>query len=197
MGARRERRGPAGARAGRWRSLCRLSVPVLLGLNQMACSIVTPMPLLELFKATGAAAGAAIQGQPGNASNTVYHEHAPFRELCIEYNPQAQIADVVPALQMALRTHSIESRVYDGLATGDRCRVWLKYSAFIEWDIPPLGEQYKPFVSSAALTLQTAGGQVLSSSHYALETTFGKSKWASTQDKLSPVVTALLTGFSH
>lgn len=177
--------------------LARVSLVLWLGISPVACSIITPMPALELLKATGGAASVAILSQPGEASNTVYHAHAPVQQLCIAFNPQTQMADVVPALQLALRKQGIESRVYDGMASTDKCPTWLHYSAFIDWDIPPLGNQYRAYISTASLTLQSANGQVLSSSHYALEPTFGKSKWASTQDKLSPVVTALLGGLSN
>lgn len=158
------------------------------------CSIVSPMPLWELAKATGGLAAKTVQSDPGEARNTVHHPHAPFTELCIEFNPQTQTADVVPALQTALRSHRIESRVYEGEAAGAQCRVWLRYSTLMEWDKPSLSDRYQSYVSSAALTLQSAQGRVLSSSYYTVDTTFGTSKWASTHDKLAPVVAALVTG---
>ncbi len=170
---------------------------VMLGLSQSACSILAPTPAWELVKATGSVASIAVMSRPGEARNTVYHEHQLFNDLCIEFNPQTQVADIVPALQTALRKHQIESRVYESTASAQKCNVWLKYSAFIDWGTPPFSDQYKPYVSTAALTLQTTQGQVLSSSHYELDGTFGASKWASTRDKLTPVVTALITGFTN
>jgi hypothetical protein len=158
------------------------------------CSILSPMPMWELAKATGGLAAKAIQSDPGEASNTVHHPHASFSELCIEFNPQTQTADVVPALQTALRSHQIESRVYEGEAAGTQCRVWLRYSTLMEWDKPSLSDRYQSYVSSAALTLQSSQGRVLSSSYYTVDPAFGSSKWASTYDKLAPVVAALVTG---
>jgi hypothetical protein len=38
-------------------------------------------------------------------------------------------------------------------------------------------------------------GEVLASSAYSVDGLLESSKWATTQDKLSPVVQALLTGF--
>jgi hypothetical protein len=148
----------------------------------------------ELAKATGGLATMAMQSGPGEASDTVHHVHAPFTELCIEFNPQTQTADVLPALQTALRSQHIESRVYEGAIAGARCQVWLRYSTQMDWGKPPLSERYQSYVSAAALSLQSAQGTVLSSSHYALDPTFGSSKWASTYDKLAPVVAALVTG---
>ncbi len=167
---------------------------MLVGLSQSGCSIFSPAPVWEFVKATGGLASMAIASSPGEASHTVHHAHEPFKELCIEFNPQAQVADVVPALQAALRTHQIESRVYEGMVAMEKCGVWLKYSAYIDWGMPPLGDRYQSYVSTAALTLQTAKGRVLSTSNYELAPAFGASKWASTRDKLAPVVAALITG---
>ncbi|WP_180129193.1 cell division protein FtsI [Rhodoferax sp. BLA1] len=163
-------------------------------LSLSGCSILSPLPLWELTKATGQLAFSSLQTEPGEASDTVYHAHARFTSLCIEYNPQTQTADVVPALQLALRAHRIDSRVYENAINAPHCPVWLRYSAQMEWGISPYSERYQAYISQAALTLQTDRGRVLSSSHYRLDDGFLTSKWASTQDKLAPVVSVLVTG---
>lgn len=163
-----------------------------LGLAQTGCSILSPIPTLELFKATGTMSSALIQSQPGEPTNTVLHAHAPFKTLCIEFNPQAQVADIVPALQAALQQLSIESRVYDSQMAGDRCPVWLRYSAYVQWDTQAFSDVYQPYVSSASLTLQSSSGQILASSNYVMDSAVGRSKWASTRDKLAPVLNALI-----
>jgi len=171
--------------------------PVALAFGALtlsACSIVSPVPLWELAKATGGMATVSMQSGPGVAVNTVYHPHAPVTTLCIEFNPHTASADVIPALQMALRTHQIESRVYDEQSPISACAVWLRYSAQMAWDKRPLTENYQAYVSTASLTLQSAKGQVLSSSHYTVDPDYGRSKWATTHDKLAPVVAALVTG---
>jgi hypothetical protein len=169
---------------------------------QAGCSIVSPVPLWELAKSAGMVASAAIPYSSSEASNTVYHLHPTFQNLCIEFNPESAVPDVIPALQIELRKHQIESRVYDTtpLTAGaliEECRVWLKYRAYIAWDIPPMSDGYRSYVNTASLTLQTANGVVLSTSNYELGTGFGAGKWASTQSKLAPVVTALVTGFQN
>jgi hypothetical protein len=169
---------------------------------QTGCSIFSPVPLWELAKGAGVMVSAAIPYGTSEASNTVYHLHPPVRNLCIEFNPDAAVADVVPAIQIELRKHQIESRVYEaGPMTAaslvDECKVWLKYSAYIAWDYPPMSGNYRAYVNTAALTLLTSRGTVLSSSNYELGTGFGLGKWASTQSKLAPVVTALVTGFQN
>jgi hypothetical protein len=164
---------------------------------QAGCSVFSPLPLWELTKATGVAAGLVIPFGTTKASNTVYHGFAGLRKLCIEFNPNVGVPDVVPALQRELQKFRIESRLYAPGTLIDECVVWLRYTALIAWDLPPMGSTYQPYVTTAALTLQSSAGAVLSSSQYQEETTFGRGKWAPTQKKLAPVVAALLTGFEN
>jgi hypothetical protein len=171
---------------------------LLLAVSSLqACSIVSPVPLWELAKATGTAATAALPYGPSHASNTVYHLHRTFRDVCIQYNPDANIGDVVPALQRELQKHAIDSRVYEGDMPRAACPVWLRYRTEIAWDVPPMSRDWRPYVSQAWLTLRAADGSVLSSSQYEMTSSFSMGKWASTQHKLAPVVTALLTGFQN
>ncbi len=186
----------------RWRRTCaarppRWTAPLLACLLQTGCSIVSPLPLWELTKAAGAAATLAIPYAPTQASNTVYHLHPQVSSLCIEFNPESGVADVVPALQIELRKHAVESRVYEAGTPSSSCGTWLRYVTTTGWGMPPMADTYRAFVSSAALTLQTSGGVVLSSSQYADDSAFGAGRWASTQRKLAPVVSALLTGFQN
>ena len=173
------------------RRCCFLSA---LCLAQTGCSILSPVPTWELLKGAGTLSSTAIQSQPGEPTNTVTHPHASFTALCIEFNPQTQVADIVPALQSALQLQGIESRVYDGQMSGDRCPVWLRYTAYVQWDTQAFSDVYAPYVSNASLTLQSSSGQILASSNYVLDSAIGRSKWASTRDKLAPVLGALIYG---
>jgi hypothetical protein len=169
----------------------------LLCASQAGCSIFTPLPLMELAKATGIAASTVIAVGPSTAKNTVYHIHPTFNKVCIEYNPQSQAAEILPAMQSELRTHQIESRIYAPGAGLNICEVWLHYAADIEWAIPPFTNEYKTYLSTATLTLRSASGQVLSRSSYALDPIYGMGKWSSTRSKIAPVVTAIVTGFEN
>jgi hypothetical protein len=164
-----------------------------LGLFLQGCAVVTPSPLWELAKLTGGLASATLQSQPGTASHVVFHPHGAFSDLCIEYNPQTQVPDVLPALQAALQSHRIESRIYDSPIVGARCQVWLRYSAQMQWGRRWLTDDQRPYMSHAVLTLQSARGEVLSSSRYEISD-MARSKWASTHDKLFATVTALISG---
>lgn len=171
-----------------------LLLPLLAPLSLVACSVMAPEPVWELAKVTAGVASMAISAAPSKSSNTVRHFAGGLQQVCIRFNPDTQVADIVPALQAELRRHSIESRVYDIQMPAETCGVWLKYMAQIDWDQPPFSSQYRPFVRQAALSLRSSEGQLLSSSHYELDSGFSAGKWTSTRDKLSPVVTALLTG---
>ena len=159
------------------------------------CSIVSPMPALELVKATGAVAVSAISNGPSHSKNTVYHEHKSLDSVCVEYNPLTPDPDIAPALQAELRNHEIDSRIYEEGGTPANCRFRVTYTADIEWGTPPFGDGYKPYMRDATLTLRDENGTVLSSSAYSLDGTFQMGKWATSRSKLAPVVTALVTGF--
>lgn len=176
------------------RSLVTAALALLTAASLTACSVLSPEPLLELVKATGTAASGAIALGPSSAKNVVYHPHRPIYKLCIEFNPQSQAADMVPAIQVELQTHMIESRVYEAGSYPNLCGVWLNYVAHVEWGIPPFSSDYRTYLTTATLTLRDSSGQVLSSSSYELDPNFGMGKWTSTRTKLSPVVTALITG---
>jgi hypothetical protein len=161
------------------------------------CSIISPAPVLELVKATGAVAVSAISTGPSSAKNTVYHEHKAVDAVCVEYNPLTPDPDIAPALQAELRNHDIDSRIYESDGMPSTCRFRLTYTANIEWDTPPLGSGYKSYLRDATITLRDENGAVLSSSAYGLDGVFQMGKWATSRSKLAPVVTALVTGFDR
>ena len=160
------------------------------------CSIVSPIPLWELAKTSAGIATTVVQTSSGEAVNTVVHAHTKFDAVCIEYNPNTPSVDIIPALQIALRSNSIDSRVYEAPAAGVKCPVWLRYTALIEWGTPPLSGRVEPYLTSASLRLEGSEGLVYGSTYYSVDTSFGVSKWASVHDKLSPLVAALVQGVS-
>ena len=161
------------------------------------CSVISPAPVIELVKATGAVAVSAISHGPSSAKNTVYHEHKSLDTVCVEYNPLTPDPDIAPALQAELKNHEIESRIYEAGGAPDSCHFRLTYTADIEWGTPPLASGYKSYIRDATLTLRDENGLVLSSSAYSLDGVFQMGKWAPSRSKLAPVVTALVTGFEH
>lgn len=174
-------------------SLTAATAAVALG----GCALLSPVPALELAKATATAASTAISYGPSEASNTVRHEHAPVPFVCIEYNRHVPVADVLPALQAELRGLQIGSRIYEAGSAPPDCAVWLRYTAAMGWGVPPFASEHRAYLTSAQLALQTDDGRVLASSEYVLDSVFGVGKWATTRSKLSPVVIALITGFEN
>lgn len=174
-------------------ALWRVLPLAVAGWGLQGCSVFSPAPLWELAKLTGGLAAVAGQTRPGQVSHAVSHPHAAFSDLCIELNPRTQVPDVVPALQSALSRHRIESRVYDSPVVGARCQVWLRYSAQLQWGSRWPSDEQRPYMGAAALTLQSASGQVLASSRYEPVAGNSDSQWASTHDKLYAAVGALVS----
>lgn len=155
------------------------------------CASIGPMAAWEVLKFGGSSAMAALPPKP---VNTVHHGDAPVKAVCVEYNRELPLDELVPALLAELKTQGVQSRVYD-IGTGPRsCAYWLRYVGSIAWGVPPLGEGHRPYLSTAALSLHSADGQLLASSAYVGDDTLAR--WASTQKKIAPVVKALITGFT-
>ncbi|MBV8035908.1 cell division protein FtsI [Roseateles sp.] len=170
---------------------CLLPAALLCATLGMAgCSVLTPMVGWELVKTGGAV---ALAYQPPGPSNTVHHGDAPVKDVCVEYNRDMPLDELVPALQAELRSQGVQSRVYDVGAGQRDCAHWLRYVGSIEWGIPPLGQEHRAYLSAAALSLHRADGRLLSSSAYVGDS--GMGRWASTRKKIAPVVKALITGF--
>ncbi|MDC8783859.1 cell division protein FtsI [Roseateles koreensis] len=174
-------------------SLIALAAALLLG----GCSVLSPIPLWELAKAGSSAAVYSAAENGTSASDTVQHNFAAFKQMCIEYNENIQLIDLIPALQAEFQSHGIESRVYPPGSTQPACNIWLRYTADLRWDIPLFGGDYKPYLNRAALTLRSERGTVLASSAYTVDDYLELGKWASTRSKLAPVVSALLTPVAH
>jgi hypothetical protein len=181
-------------------SLARRSLPVAAAVLATAllsgCSALGALSTVGLLKAGSASlASAALERTPGRASDTVHHGDAPVSTVCIEFNRNAQLADLVPALQAELREQRVASRVYEPGTDLQTCEVWLRYVATIQWGIPPLSTQYRAYLSAASISLQKADGRLIASSHYRMDDALEISKWADTRHKLARVVKAVVTGF--
>lgn len=158
------------------------------------CALVSPAPAWELLKAASVAAQAGLAQQNLRATGTVHHGQAMPSALCIEFNPDAPVPDLVPVLQQELRRHDVDSRVYARGAPAPACSHWLRYTAAIAWDRLALGGEPAAYLRQATLTLQQGDGRVLASSGYDLDATAIGNKWAGTRAKLAPVVEALVYG---
>ena len=160
------------------------------------CAVLSPVPAWELVKGAGAVTSTALAtAAPARASNTVHHGDAPVRAVCIEFNRNAPLEDLVPALQVELKGQGVDSRVYEPGTGLQQCGVWLRYVATIEWGVPPMASGYRANLSAASLSLHRSDGTLLSTSSYVADENFGLARWAGTRNKIAPVVKALVTGF--
>jgi hypothetical protein len=159
------------------------------------CSVANPVPTWGLVKVAGTAATAAMASLPATAVNTVHHGDAPVSTVCIEFNRNAPLAELVPSLQAVLREQGVSSRVFEAGDGLRECRHWLRYVATVQWAVPPLSSDYRPYLSAATVSLHKASGALMASSSYDVDTSHGLGRWSSTRRKLSPVVKAVITGF--
>lgn len=176
-------------------SWCSAGLLLSFTLLQSGCSVFSAEPLWELAKAGGALVqGAVTEVGPSRAQDTVVYAHGPIQHLCVEYNRRSQATDLLPALVAELQAQHIESRVYEAGGRNDQCDIWLRYTASIQWAVPPAGSDYRPYLDRATLVLNSADGRVLATSSYVLDDgLMSMGRWASTRDKLAPAVKALVT----
>jgi hypothetical protein len=110
---------------------------------------------------------------------------APLQHVCIVNNPRVTVSDFVPVLQDAFNRHAIATSVVEQAQAGT-CDVTLTYTALRSWD-------FRPYLSHAELRLWRAGRQI-GSADYHLKGKGGLtfSKFASTREKMDPVIDSLL-----
>ncbi|MDR7334784.1 cell division protein FtsI [Roseateles asaccharophilus] len=154
------------------------------------CSSLAPMVGWELVRRGSTT---MLEYQRIRPTNTVHFGDASVKAVCIEYNRDMPLDELVPALQAELKTQGVVSRVYDAGTAQRDCDHWLRYAGSIGWGVPPFGEQHHAYLSTATLSLHRADGRLLSSSAYGGDSAL--SRWASTRKKIAPVVKALITGF--
>jgi hypothetical protein len=175
--------------------MCRMVVATACGASMAGCSVlsISGAPLWELAKAAGGAAVQALEQQAAPPVHVLRHEALDLTQLCIVFNPQTPTGDFVPALQKVLLRHGVGSRVYEAGTPRSLCPVWLQYRAEVDWGTRTLSQGDTAFLAQAELTLRNAGGRVLATGLYRHDPTrLRDGKWVSTQDKLDPLVAALV-----
>lgn len=115
--------------------------------------------------------------------DTVQH---PIKSVCIEENPKVAVSDLLSVLESGFQRHNIKTSVYRDKAP-ERCEYTLWYTAFRGWDLAP-------FLRRAELRLRR-GDDTIASAIYNHSGGLALNKWASTEDKLTPVIDELLGGF--
>lgn len=167
---------------------------LLLLLPLSGCSSLGLLPGWELLKAASDGASQAVSAHGARASNSLHQLQQPLSELCIELNAESPVPDLLPALQQELLRNGVSSRAYAAGTPRVSCEHWLRYTAWLEFDVRPLQSQPSSYLRSATLSLHGNDGRLLAFSQYESGDGFMTGKWASTRDKLAPVVSALVNG---
>ena len=107
--------------------------------------------------------------------------------VCIEENPDVRVSDLIAVLEKGFQRHGINTLVYRA-KTPERCEYTLWYTAFRAWDLAP-------FVKYVELRLR-AKEETVALATYNHSGGFALNKWASTQEKIDPVIDELLSEFS-
>ena len=108
--------------------------------------------------------------------------------VCIEENPEVLVSDLLTVLEDGFHRHGIKTLVYRTKAP-DRCEYTLWYTAFRGWD-------FTPFLKRVELRLR-AWDETIASATYNHSGGLALNKWASTQEKVDPVIDELLSDFSR
>lgn len=109
----------------------------------------------------------------------------PLEQVCIVENPKVAVADFLQVLEDGFQRHGIQTSVHRGQIP-ESCEYTLTYTATRGWD-------FKPFLNMAELRLRKGKTNVASAS-YRHGGGLALNKWASTQEKLDPVIDQLLGG---
>lgn len=108
-----------------------------------------------------------------------------IRHVCIQENPKVLVSDFIPVVRDGFDRHGIATEVYSGTKP-EKCEYTLTYTALRSWD-------FAPYLSHAELRLEKDGRQI-GYGEYHLKGKGGLSltKWASTKEKMDPVLDGLL-----
>jgi hypothetical protein len=111
----------------------------------------------------------------------------PIKLVCIEENPKVLVSDLLVVLDDGFQRHGIKTLVYKDKIP-DRCEYTLWYTATRGWD-------FTPFLNYVELRLRR-GDESVAAATYKHGGGLALNKWASTEEKLTPVINELLAGFS-
>lgn len=172
------------------------SIALAVGAAVVLLGGCTALPALQVLSLASTATALSLRyADTSSSSDTVHSGAAAPKEVCIEFNPTIAAADLVPALQNELQRNGVKSRVFAKDAVDLRCQAWLRYAGEVRWDVPPIGNEFRPYLVNLSLAMYSAEGRLLSSSRYRMGSDLALVKWAPTQSKVSPVVHSLITGF--
>lgn len=107
--------------------------------------------------------------------------------VCIEENPEVLVSDLISVLEGGFQRYGIKTMIYRTNAP-EACEYTLWYTAFRDWDIAP-------YVNRVELRLRVEE-ETIASGTYNHSGGLALNKWASTQEKVNPIIDELLSEFS-
>lgn len=110
-------------------------------------------------------------------------ESHAITSVCIIENPRVAVRDFLQVLEDGFARHNIQTRIIKGAAPKE-CEYTLSYTATRGWD-------FKPFMNRADLRLRK-NNVLVASATYAHAGGLALNKWASTAEKMDPVIDELL-----
>lgn len=108
--------------------------------------------------------------------------------VCIENNPEVLVVDFETVLVEGLDRQGISVAVFSKEQM-EQCEYVLTYTARRKWD-------FKPFLAYAFLRLEKDGIQI-AHAEYRHSGGFALNKWASTREKIDPVIDELLGSYEY
>ena len=111
----------------------------------------------------------------------------PMQLVCIERNDKVLVDDFLSVVERGFLRHGVEAVVYDG-QQADNCEYSLWYTAERGWDM-------SPYLDFAELRLKQHG-KTIGTATYKHSGGLALNKWASTNEKMDPVIDSLLADFS-
>jgi hypothetical protein len=107
--------------------------------------------------------------------------------VCIEKNPDVQVADFLDVVRAGFRRHGIETEVVERPAPTS-CEFVLRYTALRTWDIDS-------YLAHADLYIDRSGQTIASATyHLRLGGGYDLTKYRATKTKMDPVIDELLAG---
>ncbi|WP_019938251.1 Sbal_3080 family lipoprotein [Bordetella sp. FB-8] len=107
------------------------------------------------------------------------------KHVCIQYNPAVAVNDFLSVVTAGFERHGIKADVYKDNTPPD-CQYTMTYTATRNWDIVP-------YMNHAELHIFKDGKQV-AEAEYTHHGGFALTKYASNEEKMTPVIDELLAG---
>lgn len=161
---------------------------LLCALPLAGCMTLVSIPLDETLHLL--VSGASEMMASTTADETPCQLRFPVQSVCIEYNRNVPMPELVVGIQKRLKQLQVESTLYDVGVMPLTCETSLRYSAARSWATHFTSSDKQSYLGDAELTLYQ-NGRVLSAVHYQTSR-LGYEKWTSTATKMTPVVDELV-----